>query len=252
MKERKVAIVTGAASGVGWQTARQLHALGLAVVLLDIDGEAAKAQACSLDGTGGSARGVACDVCDRASAQRMVATALATWGRIDVLINNAGLPQASVPFDEVDDALWQRLLGVNLMGIVNFASAVAPAMRERRSGAIVNVTSVAGVRARGGLSAYCAAKAAAISLTQTLALELAPYDVRVNGVAPGSLETPMFEKFLQPGETWEGAMRRYLPNIPLGRLGQPSEIAQAVVWAATAAPGFMTGQTLIVDGGRSL
>jgi 3-oxoacyl-[acyl-carrier protein] reductase len=252
MIEHKVAIVTGAGSGVGQHTAQQLHALGIAVVVIDINGDAAEAQARKLDPTGRSAIPLVCDVCDRDAAQHAAAVALSTWGRIDVLVNNAGLPQPNIPFDEVDDMLWQRLLGVNVMGIVNFASAVAPTMRERRSGAIVNVTSVAGLRARGGLSAYCAAKAAAISLTQTLALEFASFNVRVNAVAPGSLATPMFEKFLQPGESWDTAMKRYLPNIPLGRLGEPAEIAQTVVWAATAAPTFMTGQTLTVDGGRSL
>lgn len=252
MTEQKVAIVTGAGSGVGQETSALLHAKGYAVVVLDIDAGAALTQAQRLDPECRTAIAATCDVCDGASAQEVVLAALRRWGRVDVLVNNAGMPQANLPFDEVADALWQRVWGVNVMGIVNLTRAVAPGMRERRGGAIVNVTSVAGLRARAGLSAYCAAKAAAISLTQTMALELAPKGIRVNAVAPGSLATPMFEKFLQPGESWDSAMQRYLPNIPVGRLGLPAEIAQTVVWAATEAPDFMTGQTLVVDGGRSL
>ncbi|MDM0032009.1 glucose 1-dehydrogenase [Variovorax sp. J22P271] len=252
MSEFKVALVTGAGSGVGLETVALLHGNGYATVVLDIDSAAAQAQARRLDPQGHSAMAVACDVCDDAQVREITADMLRRWGRIDVLINNAGLPQANLPFDQVDDAQWQRVWGVNVMGIVNLARAVVPAMRESKAGAIVNVTSVAGVRARGGLSAYCAAKAAAISLTQTLALELAPQGIRVNAVAPGSLATPMFDKFLQPGESWDAAMQRYVPQIPVGRLGTPAEIAQAVVWAATQAPDFMTGQTLMVDGGRSL
>ncbi|MFC3941257.1 3-oxoacyl-ACP reductase [Pseudomonas gingeri NCPPB 3146 = LMG 5327] len=252
MSVEKVAVVTGAGSGVGLKTAGLLHRKGFRVVLLDIDGDAALTQATVLDPSGLSVLAARVDICDAGQVRAAIEQVRARWGRVDVLVNNAGMPQANLPFEAVSAQLWSQVLDVNLMGIVHLAQAVVPLMREQGSGRIVNVTSVAGSRARPGMSAYCAAKAAAISLTQTLALELADAGILVNSVAPGSLETPMFRKFLQPDEAWDAAMERYLPNIPLHRLGQPEEIAETVVWVASEAPGFMTGQNIIVDGGRCL
>jgi 3-oxoacyl-[acyl-carrier protein] reductase len=233
MSSGQVAIVTGAGSGVGAETAQRLHRKGFAVMVLDIDGSAADSQARALDARGETVVAWTVDVRDRDAAARVVAEIDARYGRIDVLVNNAGLPQTNLPFEAVDTALWTRIMEVNVAGIANLCAAVSLAMRP-------------------GMSAYCAAKAAAISLTQTLALELAADGILVNSIAPGSLKTPMFEKFLRPGETWDEAMARYLPQIPLNRLGEPGEIADAIVWVATDAPGFMTGQVITIDGGRSL
>jgi NAD(P)-dependent dehydrogenase (short-subunit alcohol dehydrogenase family) len=252
MSSGQVAIVTGAGSGVGAETAQRLHRKGFAVMVLDIDGSAADSQARALDARGETVVAWTVDVRDRDAAARVVAEIDARYGRIDVLVNNAGLPQTNLPFEAVDTALWTRIMEVNVAGIANLCAAVSLAMRRQRTGRIVNVTSVSGLRVRPGMSAYCAAKAAAISLTQTLALELAADGILVNSIAPGSLKTPMFEKFLRPGETWDEAMARYLPQIPLNRLGEPGEIADAIVWVATDAPGFMTGQVITIDGGRSL
>lgn len=252
MSSGKVAIVTGGGSGVGAETAQRLHRRGFVVVVLDINEEAAVAQARALDASGETAAAWMVDVCDRDAVARVVGDVEVRYGRVDVLVNNAGLPQTNLPFEAVDATLWTRIMEVNVSGIANLCAAVAPAMRRQRAGRIVNVTSVSGIRARPGMSAYCAAKAAAISLTQTLALELAVDGILVNSIAPGSLKTPMFEKFLRPGETWDEAMARYLPQIPLRRLGEPGEIADAIAWVATDAPGFMTGQVITIDGGRSL
>ncbi|WP_213767676.1 glucose 1-dehydrogenase [Caballeronia sp. dw_19] len=252
MSSSKVAIVTGAGSGVGAETAARLHRRGFVVMVLDIDAQAAKAQAANLDPGGETAASWAVDVRARDAVGKAVADIEARCGRVDVLVNNAGLPQTNLPFEDVDAAMWTRIMDVNVAGIANLCAAVTPLMRRQRSGRIVNVTSVSGIRARPGMSAYCAAKAAAISLTQTLSLELAGDGILVNSIAPGSLKTPMFEKFLRPGETWDEAMARYLPQIPLGRLGDPGEIADAITWVATDAPGFMTGQVITIDGGRSL
>jgi 3-oxoacyl-[acyl-carrier protein] reductase len=252
MKDMKVAIVTGAGSGVGRDAASLLHRKGYAVLVLDMNAEAARAHAAALDAEGHPARAAAVNVCDEAAAAAAVAEALSAWGRIDVLVNNAGMPQANLPFEEVTAEMWSKILAVNVLGIVNMCRATVPHMRAQRAGSIVNVTSVSGVRARHGMSAYCAAKAAAISLTQTLALELATDGIKVNAIAPGALDTPMFEKFLRPGETMTQAMERYLSHIPLQRLGFPAEIAEAIAWVAGEAPGFMTGQNIVIDGGRSL
>ncbi|WP_444756648.1 SDR family NAD(P)-dependent oxidoreductase [Pseudomonas sp. A014] len=248
----KVVIVTGAASGVGLESAKALYGKGFRVVLSDLDADGARQAAEQLDPHGEMAIGVAMDVTLVEAVQVVVGQVVQRWGQIDALVNNAGLPQENRPFDSLTDADWNRQFAVNVMGIVHTCQAVAQHMRERRQGRIVNVTSVAGSRARPGMSAYCAAKAAAVSLTQTLALELAEFGVTVNAVAPGSLETPMFAKFLQPGESWEAAMQRYLPQIPLHRLGSAQEIAETIAWMVADAPGFMTGQNLLVDGGRCL
>ncbi|WP_414447016.1 SDR family NAD(P)-dependent oxidoreductase [Burkholderia sp. 22PA0099] len=221
-------------------------------MLLDIAFPTADELAHQLDSAGRTAVAWELDVRDREAAVQVIEAIDSRYGRIDVLVNNAGLPQTNLPFEQVDTTMWGDILDVNVGGIANLCAAVAPVMRRRRDGRIVNVTSVSGLRARPGMSAYCAAKAAATSLTQTLALELAADGILVNAIAPGSLKTPMFQKFLRPGESWDDAMSRYLPQIPLNRLGEPGEIADAIVWVASEAPKFMTGQTITIDGGRSL
>lgn len=252
MTSGKVAVVTGAGSGVGAHTAQRLHGRGLAVMLLDTDSISANATARALDARGETAVAWALDVRDRGAVEHTIAQIEARYGHIDVLVNNAGEPQMNLPFEALDAALWSRIMEVNVAGIVNLSASVTPGMRRQRGGRIVNVTSVSGIRARPGMSAYCAAKAAANSLTQTLALELAADGILVNAIAPGSLNTPMFEKFLRPGERLDEAMARYLPQIPLNRFGEPGEIADAIVWVAMDAPSFMTGQVVTIDGGRSL
>jgi NAD(P)-dependent dehydrogenase (short-subunit alcohol dehydrogenase family) len=249
---KRVAVVTGAGNGVGAQTASRLHELGFAVAVLDIDGQAAAREAQRLDSGGETVASHCVDVCDRDRVSAAIADIQARWGRIDALVNNAGLPQTNLPFEEVDAVMWSGVVDVNVGGIVNLCKAVAPIMRRQKGGRIVNVTSVSGARPRHGMSAYCAAKAAANSLTQTLALELAADGIVVNAIAPGSLQTQMFQQFLRPGESWDEAMTRYLPQIPLRRLGTPGEIAEAIAWVAVDAPGFMTGQVIAIDGGRSL
>jgi 3-oxoacyl-[acyl-carrier protein] reductase len=252
MSDKRVAIITGGGSGVGQATTEALARKGFRIAILDIDEAAAHKQARALADAGFEAHAARTDVADDAQVGAAVAGVLSRWGRADALVNNAGMPQANLPFEEVTAEIWTQVLNVNLMSIVNLARYVVPSMRARRAGAIVNVTSVSGIRARPGMSAYCAAKAAAVSLTETLALELAEHGIRVNSVAPGSLETPMFARFLRDGETWTQAMERYLPQIPVHRLGQPQEIADTIAWIAADAPGFMTGQVIAVDGGRSL
>ncbi|WP_017128830.1 SDR family NAD(P)-dependent oxidoreductase, partial [Pseudomonas gingeri] len=148
MSVEKVAVVTGAGSGVGLKTAGLLHRKGFRVVLLDIDGDAALTQATVLDPSGLSVLAARVDICDAGQVRAAIEQVRARWGRVDVLVNNAGMPQANLPFEAVSAQLWSQVLDVNLMGIVHLAQAVVPLMREQGSGRIVNVTSVAGSRAR--------------------------------------------------------------------------------------------------------
>lgn len=243
-----LAIVTGAGSGVGSSTARKLIEAGHRVALLDRNGEAVVQGAAAL---GEGATGHEVDVVDLAACIAVVAEITADGTTVDMLINCAGSPHANIPVHELDATIWAKMFDVNVVGVANMVTAALPALTTPGA-TIVNVTSVAGVRARPGLGAYCASKAAAISLTQTLALELAPQGIRVNSIAPGSLVTPMFEQFLRPDESLDAAMGRYLPQIPLGRRGEPDEIADAILWASGPQTGFITGQNIVVDGGRSL
>ena len=244
-------LVTGAAGGVGTAVATDLHGRGHRVALLDRDAEGTAALAKSLDPDGATALAVPADVTDPGAAGAAVTTTAEIWGPLDGVVCCAGLATAATPFTDTPLDTWRLALEVNLMGTVHVAGAAIPLLRN--GGAIVLVSSVAGLRSRAGLSAYCAAKAAVNSLTQTLALELAGRRVRVNCVAPGSLDTRMFAEFGRPGESTEDMVDRYAPGIPLGRLGTPQEIAAAVRFLLDDdSASFLTGQVLSVDGGRSL
>lgn len=243
-----LAIVTGAGSGVGAATARKLIANGYRVAVFDRDGDAAVRTAHEL---GDAATAHTVDVADLAACRAAITDATADGTAVDILVNSAGAPHANIPVHELNAQTWTNMFDVNVLGVANMVTATLPDLTAP-GGTIVNVTSVAGVRARTGLGAYCASKAAAISLTKTLALELAPRGIRVNSVAPGSLETPMFEQFLRHGESMDSAMEHYLPQIPLGRRGEPSEIADAILWVTGPQTGFVTGQNIVIDGGRSL
>ncbi|MCI2419922.1 SDR family oxidoreductase [Saccharopolyspora sp. K220] len=243
-------LVTGAAGGVGTAVAISLHERGQRVALLDRDAEGAAALAKSLAPYGTTALPIAADVTEPDSVDGAVRAVVEAWGPLDRIVCCAGLATAAKPFTDTPLATWHQALDVNLMGAVHTARAAIPQLRD--GGAIVLVSSVAGVRSRAGLSAYCAAKAAVNSLTQTLALELADRRIRVNCVAPGSLDTGMFAQFGRPGESTADMVARYAPGIPLGRLGTPQEIATAVQFLLDHSASFLTGQVLSVDGGRSL
>ncbi|MEV5384446.1 SDR family NAD(P)-dependent oxidoreductase [Streptomyces sp. NPDC052721] len=247
-----VALITGGASGVGRAVARELHQRAYRVVLLDVQGDAAAEAAGELSSDHTTALARKTDVTVEREVVDTVREAAEAWGRLDVVVNCAGAATHSIPFTDTTAELWQRTLAVNLMGPVHINRAAVPYLRRSR-GSIVNISSVAGVRPRARLSAYCAAKAALVSLTQTLALELAPDRVRVNCVAPGALETPMFNGFSLPGESPDDVRRRYVEGIPLGRLGTPDDIAHAVAFLADGdASSFVTGHVFVVDGGRAL
>lgn len=203
----KVAIVTGGGSGMGKCIANLFHAQGASVVVADLDRGTAEAV---VEAWEASERGLALatDVADEISVATLIESVAARFGGIDLLINCAGVPQPGIPVEQLDTARWDHILNVNSRSIFLTTKYAVAHLRRRGGGAIVNVASIVGVRAKPGQSAYCASKAAAIALSQSLALELAPDRIRVNVINPGAAETPMLAGFLKPGSTRSKKGRR--------------------------------------------
>ncbi len=239
----RIAIVTGAADGIGWATAQRFAADGLLVALLDLDGRAAIRRAASL---GPEHIGLVCDVSAEPAVELAITAVLARYGRIDVLVNNAGIGDQTVPTLEQDYAAFGRMLDVHLGGAFLMSRAVGRAMLAKGSGAIVNLSSIAGFGGIPGRNAYAAAKAGINGMTRSLACEWARHGVRVNAVAPGYVMTELVEK-LRLGGSLDTAL--LAGRTPLGRLAQPHEIAAAIAFLASPQASFITGTTLHVDGG---
>jgi 3-oxoacyl-[acyl-carrier protein] reductase len=180
-----------------------------------------------------------------------VQTTMERWGKIDVFFQNAGVPQAARPVEEIPLEEWSRIIAVNLTALFLGAQQVAPIMKEQRSGVILITASIAALRPRPGLSAYVASKGGAVAFTKALALELAPFKVRVNAICPVAVRTPMMTKF-GFGSDEEEAERRFVSTIPLGRLTTPDDIAAAALYLASDAASAVTGIALEVDGGRGI
>ncbi len=236
----KVVIVTGAAGGIGRAVVAQLVAAGARVVAEDINPAVRE-----LAGADGFVCTLTGEVAAAATAEAAVALAEAQFGGVDILINNAGrtLPK---PFADLSDEDWDHLLADNVKGMFVHARAALPALRRRGGGAIVNVSSISGVVGIANLVAYCTSKGAVNSFTQSLALELAPHHIRVNAVAPGVIETPILDPF---GANGRASLRESGAQEPIGRAGQPEEIANVVVFLASAHASFMTGAIVLADGG---
>ena len=241
--EGRVAIVTGAAQGIGEAIARGFAREGARVVVADIDGEGAKAVAAGL---GERAVGVACDVSRREDVGRMVAAAGERFGRVDILVANAGIVRAAM-LHKMSVEQWDSVLAVHLTGTFNCLQAVAPGMMERRYGRILTVTSTAGLLGTIGQVNYSAAKAGIVGLTKSAARELARHGITVNAIAPGAA-TRMTEVI----RTDERFREQYLAKIPMGRWAEPEELVPAFVFLASEAASYVTGQVLAVDGGLTI
>jgi 2-deoxy-D-gluconate 3-dehydrogenase len=250
----KVAIVTGGAIGIGQAIAYRLTEAGAAVVIADMNLEAAEATAAAITQAGGKALAIQANVSSVADAQAIVISTATTYGRLDYLVNNAGIfPFA--PVLELAEQQWDRVLDINLKGTFFFAQAVArQIVAEGHEGAIVNIASVDGLHPTGYLAHYDASKGGVIMLTKALAKELGPQHIRVNAIAPGSITTPGARAAISTTpaagtDVQQEATDIFLPRIPLGRTGEPDDIATATLFLLSPAAAYITGSTLVVDGG---
>jgi len=238
----RVALVTGGARGIGKEICQRLHALGAQVAVCDVNVEGARALAEELSRSGPQARAYACDVADPKGADGCVEQVLKDFGRIDVLVNNAGITRDGLLMRMADEQ-WRKVLDVNLSGTFHMTRAVARPMLKARAGAIVNIASVVGVIGNAGQANYSASKAGVIGLTMTSAREFASRGVRVNAVAPGFIDTEMTAALSAEQKA------KLTEAIPLGRLGTPADVARAVCFLASDEASYVTGQVLNVCGG---
>lgn len=243
--EGKVAVVTGASRGIGRGIARFLACQGMRLVLTARSAEQGEAFTEELRDTGVDCQWVTADLSVAEQARRVPAAAERRWGGVDLLVNNAA-QLGGHAFLDLDEETYHRTLELNLRIAYHVSLAVARQMAERgRGGSIVNISSVGGLRAHRGMAGYDASKGAIDALTRSMAVDLAPEGIRVNGVAPGATRRPE-----RSGETkWQERYRRMAEGIPLGRLGRPEEIGAAVAFLASDAAAYVTGQTIYVDGG---
>jgi len=242
----KVALVTGGSRGIGRATALRLAELGAAVAVnYTRDADAAEAVVGRIKAAGGRGVAIQADVSDYNQVKTMVETVLSEFDRLDVLINNAGITRDGLVI-RLSQEDWADVIAINLSGAFNCVQAAAKKMIKQRQGSIVNVSSVVGVTGNAGQANYASAKAGLIGLTKSVARELASRNIRVNAVAPGFIATEM------TGKLDEDIKASIAEKIPLGRFGTVEEVAEAIVWLASDASGYITGQTLIIDGGLAM
>lgn len=242
--KNKIAIVTGSGRGIGKSIVIELAKEGAKVIVSDIDIKECRNVCDEIKKIGSDAIAVKCDVSKKSDVDAMIKKAIQKFQKIDILINNAGVVLMK-PFVEMTEKDWDFVLDINLKGVFLCTNAVAKKMIKQKGGKIISIASIAGKVGFMNTSAYCASKAGIINLTRELALELSPCNINVNAVAPGVIATKMTEDMLKDKKTKEVL----LASTPLGRVGQPEEIGKAVVFLASDDSSFITGHTLVVDGG---
>lgn len=249
-----VAVITGAGSGIGRASAVAFAREGAHVVAADLNAASASATADEITALGGQAEPCTVDVTRAQDTERMVQLAVDRFGKLDVLFNNAGLPQSFTPFETSTDDLFDRIMSVNVRGVFNGCRAAIPHLKAGGGGVILNTASTAGIRPRPGLAVYNASKAAVITMTKTLALELAPHRIRVVSICPVATDTPMLPGFIgvSDGADEAAGRERFISTIPWGRLNRPDDIANAAVFLASAEAEMVTGTAFEVDGGRDV
>jgi 3-oxoacyl-[acyl-carrier protein] reductase len=247
----KVAIVTGGGSGFGEGIARRFAEEGAKVVIADINTKGAKGVAKMIETAGGSALAVNCDVTKKADWAKLAKEATKAFKRIDIVVNNAGMPQRAAPMLGTDEKTFDKIFAVNVKSIYWSAQTLLPIMRKQGGGAFVNIASTAGVRPRPNLVWYNASKGAVITMTKSMAVELAPDKIRVNALNPVAGDTPMLAEFMG-GKDTPDIRARFISTVPIGRLSTPRDIANAALYLASDEAEFITGVCMEVDGGRCI
>lgn len=245
----KVVLITGAASGIGAAAAAAFAAGGAKLVLADIQDEAGEALAAKLRTEGVEVAYQSCDVSIHAQVEALVARAVAVFGRIDIALNNAGIGSPMVPTMQVNPADWDRVVAVNQTGVFYGMQEQLRVMEQQRSGCIVNISSIAGLRALPLQLAYTASKHAVVGMTKVAAHEYARWGIRVNAVCPVFTNTPLVDQLL---DSMAGIEEKLLRSIPMRRFGEPADVVNAILWLCDDASGFVTGLALPIDGGQSI
>ena len=252
----KVALITGSGSGMGRASAMLFAQEGARISVVDTDKKGGEQTAELIKKKDGNAVFIQADVSKADDADKMIKTTLDNFGKLDILFNNAGIPMPFTFFEEVTEDLWSSIIDVNVKGIFLGCKYAIPLMKKQGGGVIINTASIGGVRPRPGFIVYDASKAAAIMLTRGLAIELAPYKIRVNCINPVAADTPMLAKFIhergEEYEKYEEERKRFIDTIPMGRLAQPEDVAYAALYLASDEASIVTGVALDVDGGRGI
>jgi len=238
----KVALITGSAQGIGKAMAIAFAQAGADIIVSDVNLELAEQTAAEIKGLGSKASALKMNVADPGASEAAVKKAKEESGKIDILVNNAGITRDTL-FVRMKKEDWDLVMSINLTGVFNVCKAVAPLMMKQRSGKIINVASIVGEMGNAGQANYSASKAGVIGLTKTLARELAPRGITVNAIAPGFIQTAMTDRIP------EDIRNKMLEQIPLGKLGQPEDVAAAALFLASGAANYITGQVINVNGG---
>jgi len=247
--EGKVALVTGAGSGLGLATAKAFAESGASVVLADVNEKAVRSAADELSSLGHKALAVRCDVADDAEVEAMVGKTVAVFGRLDAAYNNAGVQNVVAEAADATRDDFDRVMSINLRGVWSCMKFELRQMLKQGSGAIVNCSSIGGLVGGPKRGTYQASKHGVLGLTKSAALDYAARDIRINAVCPGIIHTSMLDKMMA---TQADALHAMLKDVPIGRLGRPEEIASAVLWLCSSAASFMVGHALAVDGGYTI
>jgi NAD(P)-dependent dehydrogenase (short-subunit alcohol dehydrogenase family) len=252
----RTAVITGAGSGIGAETSVVLAGYGASVAVCDINDDGAAAVVGRIQAANGTAIAVHHDVRDKQSSLEMAATVEHQLGPIGILVNNAGVSRR-VPFLELDETEWDRLMSINVKGVLFTTQAVLPGMLRRRSGSVINMSSVVGKEAYPGFLHYCTSKFAVIGMTQALAKEFASYDVTVNAVCPGIVETPLHDEVVKQmakgaGVTVEQAWKDFVDSVPLGRPQSATDVAEMIAFLASDKARNITGSAFNVAGGMEM
>lgn len=244
----KVAVVTGSGKGIGRAIVERFAAEGASVVVCDIDEASAQAVADTINGNGGLAMALRVDVSDKASVETLVAASIGYFGHVDIVCNNAGVLDDFTPLGDVTDALWERIIGINLTGCFLVSRAFLPGMLERKSGTFVNLASMAGIVAQAGGLAYTVSKHGVIGLTKQVSADYGPAGIRANAICPGAIDTDLSRSFLQDAPE----VLAIVESVPARRQGRPDEIAALATYLASDESSFVHGASMVIDGGWTI